>query len=166
MAKEKAPLTTYNAVKDRALRLLSFRAHSEYELRDKLMHDGASEDDINAVIDFLYEYKFLDDRIYAARLAADLSHIKKYGKYRIIAELTRKGIPREIISETAETLETDEEEQLLPLMERKLAGDFEQKSRDRAFRYFASRGYGFDDIKAAFNRIKDGEGTYIEEREE
>lgn len=155
MAKKKAPLTTYEAVKERALRLLAFRAHSEYELRDKLLHDGASEENIGSVIDFLYEYKLIDDRIYAGRLASDLSKIKKYGRYRIAAELSRKGISREIISEVIDEMETDEEEQLLPLMERKLGGDFEQKSRDRAFRYFAARGYSFDDIKTAFNRIKD-----------
>lgn len=155
MAKKKVPLDSFDAVKERTLRLLAFRAHSEYELRDKLTHDGASEELIDAVIEFLYEYKLIDDRIYAERLANDLSNIKKYGRYRIIAELSRKGISHEIISEVTDAMETDEEEQLLPLMERKLGGDFDQKSRDRAFRYFAARGYSFDDIKAAFNRLKD-----------
>lgn len=155
MAKKKVPLDNFDAVKERTLRLLAFRAHSEYELRDKLTHDGASEELIDAVIEFLYEYKLIDDRIYAERLANDLSNIKKYGRYRIIAELSRKGISREIISEVTDAMETDDEEQLLPLMERKLGGDFDQKSRDRAFRYFAARGYSFDDIKAAFNRLKD-----------
>lgn len=155
MAKKKVPLDSFDAVKERTLRLLAFRAHSEYELRDKLTHDGASEEHIDAVIEFLYEYKLIDDRIYAERLANDLSNIKKYGRYRIIAELSRKGISREIISEVTDAMETDEEEQLLPLMQRKLGGDFDQKSRDRAFRYFAARGYSFDDIKAAFNRLKD-----------
>lgn len=156
MAKKKVPLDSYDAVKERALRLLAFRAHSENELRDKLTHDGASAEHIDAVTEFLYEYKLIDDRIYAERLAADLSNIKKYGRYRIIAELSRKGISREIISEVTDAMETDEEEQLLPLMERKLGGDFDQKSRDRAFRYFAARGYSFDDIKAAYNKLKDG----------
>ncbi len=154
MAKKKVPLDSFDAVKERTLRLLAFRAHSEFELRDKLAHDGASQEDIDAVIDVLYEYKLIDDRIYAERLAADLSNIKKYGRYRIVAELSRKGISREIIAEVTDEMETDEEEQLLPLMERKLGGDFDQKSRDRAFRYFAARGYSFDDIKSAYNKLK------------
>lgn len=157
MAKKKAPLTSYDAVKERALRLLSFRAHSEYELCDKLLHDGASEEHIAQVVDFLYEYRLLDDRIYAERLASDLSRLKKYGRYRISAELSRRGIERSLRDEVLDSLETDEEEQLLPLMERKLGGDFGQKSRDRAFRYFASRGYSFEDIKSAFAKIRDGE---------
>ncbi len=155
MAKKKVPLGSFDAVKERTLRLLAFRAHSEYELRDKLTHVGASAEHIDDVIEFLYEYKLIDDRIYAERLAADLSNIKKYGRYRIIAELSRKGIARDIISEVTDAMETDEEEQLLPLMERKLGGNFDQKSRDRAFRYFAARGYSFEDIKAAYNRLKD-----------
>lgn len=101
----------------------------------------------------MHEYHLTDDRIYASRLANDLSNIKKFGKHRIKAELSRRGIKREIIYEVLDEIETDEGEQILPLMEKKLGGDFDRKSRDRAFRYFAARGYSFDDIKRAFDKI-------------
>lgn len=149
-------LDSYDKVKEKALRLLEFRSHSEYELKDKLKHLGASEEDIEKTFDFLREYHLTDDRIYATRLANDLSNIKKFGKHRIKAELLRRGIERDIISEVLDELETDEGEQLLPLMEKKLGGNFDQKSRDRAFRYFASRGYSFDDIKRAFDVLSSG----------
>lgn len=146
-------LDSYDKVKEKALRLLEFRSHSEYELKDKLKHLGASEEDIEKTFDFLHEYHLTDDRIYATRLANDLSNIKKFGKHRIKAELLRRGIERDIISEVLDELETDEGEQLLPLMEKKLGGDFDRKNRDKAFRYFASRGYSFDDIKRAFDEL-------------
>lgn len=146
-------LDSYDKVKEKALRLLEFRSHSEYELKDKLKHLGASEEDIEKTFDFLHEYHLTDDRIYATRLANDLSNIKKFGKHRIKAELLRRGIERDIISEILDELETDEGEQLLPLMEKKLGGDFDRKNRDKAFRYFASRGYSFDDIKRAFDEL-------------
>lgn len=154
----------YEAAKEKALRLLEFRAHSEYELRRKLADAGAAEEDIERVAEFVREYRLVDDEAYAARLAADLAHLKKYGKRRIFSELNRRGIDREIIENVIEELDTDEAETLLPLMKKKLGGDFGQKSRDRAFRYFAARGYGFDDIKAAFEEAKeecDSEGEYI-----
>ena len=146
-------LDNYDAVKEKALRLLEFRSHSEFELKEKLKHLGAKDEDIEKTFEFLHEYHLTDDRIYAARLANDLSNIKKFGKHRIKAELARRGIDRYIISEVLEEIETDEGEQLLPLMEKKLKGDFDRKSRDRAFRYFAARGYSFDDIKRAFDEI-------------
>lgn len=152
-AKERKLPDNYEAVKEKALRLLEFRTHSEFELAEKLRRLGASEENINKTFDFLHEYHLTDDRLYAEKLACDLSNLKKFGKHRIKAELARRGIDREIISEVLDEIETDEGEQLLPLMEKKLAGDFDRKSKDRAFRYFAARGYGFDDIKRAFDEI-------------
>ena len=49
-------------------------------------------------------------------------------------------------------------------MKKKLGGDFDRKSRDRAFRYFAARGYSFDDMKSTFEQARDefeDEGEYI-----
>lgn len=143
----------FAAAKEKALRLLEFRSHSEQELRIKLRRAGAMDEDIDRILDFLREYSLVNDRLYAERLAADLSHLKKYGGYRIKAELLRRGISGEICDEVIASLDCDEAQMLLPLMEKKLGGDFDRKSRDRAFRYFASRGYSFDDIKHAFEQI-------------
>ena len=144
--------------KNKALRLLEFRSHSEGELREKLKIYGAKSEDIEKVVEFLLEYKFLNDESYAIRLSHDLHNIKKYGKRRIEQELYRKGISREIISLVTEEIEDDEKDMLLPLMEKKLSGDFSPKSRDRAFRYFVQRGYSFDDIKSVFDNLKELEG--------
>ena len=150
--REKKPLD-YAAAKEKALRLLEFRSHSEYELRTKLLHAGAEAGDIDRIMEFLREYSLIDDRIYARRLASDLSNLKKFGSYRIKSELMRRGISNVICEEVISELDCDETQMLLPLMEKKLGGDFDRKSRDRAFRYFASRGYSFDDIKHAFDEI-------------
>ncbi len=146
--------------KDKALKLLAFRAHSEYELKDKLRHSNTPDDVIDEVMEFLREYNLADDRIYAERLARDLANIKKFAKRRILIELSRKGISREIANDAVSELETDEFEMLVPQMKKKVGEDFSQKSRDRAFRYFASRGYSFDDIKCAFEEIKSEESRY------
>ena len=145
---------TKQEAKDKALRLLAFRAHSEKELADKLIMAGAKKEDLPYVLDFVKEYGFVNDADYAVHLARDLQKIKKYGKNRIIAELKKRGIAAEFID--AALLETDDGEAdiLLPLMERKLGGNFDRKNIDRAIRYFAYRGYDFDDIKACIERLK------------
>lgn len=147
---EKIPLD-YEGAKDKALRLLSFRSHSEYELKNKLITAGADADTVEKVLEFLREYRFVNDSLYAQKLASDLFNLKKYGKRRIIQELMHRGISRDLCEEACSLLEGDEEETLIPLMRKKLGGSFDKKSRDRAFRYFATRGYSFDDIKTAFN---------------
>lgn len=153
MIKEKKELTAEQA-KEKALRLLEFRSHSEKELCDKLIRAGAKKEDLPPIIEFLKEYSFLDDSEYAKGLARDLQNLKKLGKRRIIGELKAKGINGEALEEAISELRDEEEDELLPLIERKLGGDFEKKNVDRAIRYFLYRGYGFDDIKACIDKLK------------
>ena len=42
------------------------------------------------------------------------------------------------------------EDMLLPLVEKRLKGDFEKKNIDKCIRYFMYRGYGFSDIKKLY----------------
>ena len=143
--------------KEKALRLLEFRAHSEKELRDKLRRAGAEDEDIDSTVEFLTEYRFLNDEKYAIAKAHDLAHLKKFGKKRIASELKMRGIASEYIDEALENIEIDERETLLPLVEKKLRGDFERKSIDRTIRYFAAKGYRYEDIKACIETVRSEE---------
>ena len=145
---------TYEEAKDKALRLLEYRAHSEKELTDKLRRAGALCEDIERVMDFCREYGFVNDRQYAITKARDLKNLKKYGARRIRAELSAKGIDAEYIEEAVGEIGDDETETLLPLVEKKLKGDFDRKNVDRCIRYFMYRGYGFGDIKECIERAK------------
>ena len=146
---------TKNQAKEKALRLLAFRSHSEKELADKLILAGAKREDLPYVLDFVKEYGFVNDEEYAEHLAKDLQNLKKYGQKRIYQELKKRGIAAEYIESALSELCGEETDMLLPLVERKLGGNFEQKSIDRAIRYFAYRGYDFDDIKACIEKIKE-----------
>ena len=143
--KKNEPLT-YEQAKDKALRLLTFRAHSEKELASKLRRAGAEDEDIEGILDFCREYKLVNDADFAKRKAADLKNLKKYGKRRIKSELYALGIDSETAEEVLLELEDDTEE-LARLVERKLGGDFERKSVERCIRYFMYRGYDLYDIK-------------------
>lgn len=151
--REKKELSA-SAAKEKALRLLEFRAHSEKELCDKLIRAGAKKEDLPQIIEFLKEYNFLNDREYAKSLARDLQNLKKLGKRRIKDEIWSKGIKSEDIDEAVAELPDDDPEELLPLVERKLGGNFDKKNVDRAIRYFLYRGYGFDDVKMCIERLE------------
>ena len=104
--REKKELT-FDEAKDKALRLLEFRSHSERELSDKLKIAGAKEEDIDEILEFCRNYGFLDDRKYAIAKAKDLKNLKKYGKRRIKSELYSKGIDTEYVEEAVSYLEED-----------------------------------------------------------
>ena len=115
--REKKELT-FDEAKDKALRLLEFRSHSERELSDKLKIAGAKEEDIDEIL----------------------------------------GIDTEYVEEAVSYLEEDEEDMLLPLVEKRLKGNFEKKNIDKCIRYFMYRGYGFSDIKNCIDNIKEEYG--------
>lgn len=150
----------YEQVKDKALTLLEYRSHSEVELRQKLRQKGAEESDIDRVMEFLKEYKFINDEDYARRLASDLVKLKKFGLYRVRRELKSKGIDEDTISLVLEDIDVDEQEALMPLVEKKLGGDFEKKNVDKTIRYFLYRGYSFDDIRHCIEYAKQNGEDY------
>lgn len=144
----------YSQTKEKALRLLEFRNHSSGELKRKLKIAGASDEDIENVIEFLKEYKLINDREYAKRLAADLKNLKKYGERRIRTELKSRGILSEDIEEAIGELPEFDEEELITMVKKRLKGDFEKKNKDKVMRYFLNRGYSFDEIKKAIENIE------------
>lgn len=151
------PLLTYDAVKEKTLRLLEFRSHSEYELRSKLRMAQASEEHIDMAVSFCKEYGFINDMTYATHKANDLIKLKKFGIRRVKAELKAKGITEHIIDEVMENLNDEsEKDTLLPLIEKKLKGDFSDKNKDKCLRYFIYRGYDLYDIKNAIALIEEG----------
>lgn len=145
----------FEQAKEKALRLLEFRSHSEKELSDKLKHAGAKLEDIEEILEFCRRYGFVNDKVYAQRKAKDLQHLKKYGKRRIEQELYAKGISPENIAQAVTELDFDDtEDTLYPLVKKKLSSNFEKKSIDRCIRYFIYRGYEISDIKSCIEKVK------------
>ena len=145
---KKKTLDTYDAVKEKALRLLEFRSHSEHELTQKLKRAGASDDNIEQTLIFCREYGFVDDTAFAKRKAADLLNLKKYGRRRIYSELKALGIDEDDITAAMEELDPDAEQRNLEaLAEKKLGGDTSRKNIDKAIRFLVYRGYDIYDIK-------------------
>ena len=155
MRKQK-PLTTYDEVKEKALRLLEYRSHSEYELTSKLLHAGADREHIENTLEFCRRYGFVNDESYARSKAHDLVNLKKYGLRRVKSELKSKGISDAIIEQVLLEFNDDTEAQTLAvLVEKKLRGDFSDKNKDKCIRYFIYRGYDFYDIKNAIRICKE-----------
>ena len=144
----------FGQVKDKALRYLEYRAHSEYELYLKLKRAGADDKDLEGVMEFLREYRFVDDKEFSLKCARDMKNLKKFGKKRVRAELMKKGIAHEYIENAIEEIEWEDEDILYPMVKKKLSGDFERKSIERCIRYFSYRGYGFEEIKSMIEKIK------------
>lgn len=83
-----------------AYRSLARRAHSRYELQEKLEHKKFSRETIQAVLAELETQKFLDDRAFAMSFARDRLLRRQLGRDRVALELKARGIAKELIQET------------------------------------------------------------------
>ena len=96
-----AALTDINnyKAKERALNLLSFRAHSKKELEQKLKQKSFDESSAKQAVEKMSELGLLNDFEFAKSLANELIFRKFYSGSRVKYELSKKGIDKNIIDE-------------------------------------------------------------------
>lgn len=155
LAEIKAGALTEDA-KNYAARLISAKSYTEKAMREKLTAHTGDEETVQKTINFLKEYKLIDDSDYATRYAHDLVHLKKFGPKQVVWKLQEKGIPKEIAQKVASEFNFDDtiSENLKTLAQKKLSGNFDIKNIMKVKRYLASRGYDFDDINQVFYEIQ------------
>lgn len=164
---------------ERAVGLLSLRPMSRKELLDKLCApprqkrekypydklDDAPDPEVlqaqrealreraEAVADRLTELGLLDDGEYARTVVRHYA-AKGYGPRKLRDELYRRGVPREFWGDAMEEREPDDS-QLDKLARQKLRGaDPTRENLKKVSDYLARRGYGWEEISAALERIR------------
>lgn len=148
--------TLFESAKTYAANLISARSYTEHAIRKKILERIGDEQTTDRVIEFLKEYKLIDDEDYARRFASDCVNLKKYGRKKIKFKLIEKGIPAEIAEKAIDELDIEdkESENLLYLTAKKIGNNFDYKNVIKTKRYLASRGYSFDDIDSALKKLK------------
>ena len=137
--------------RNRAMELLSRRPMSEKELIDKLIRKGEDEETAADCARWLRENGFLDDESYAAAVARHYA-AKGYGPGRVRAELSRRGVDRQLWDGTIEAMPENSEK-----MDRFIAArltdpeDREQVRKVSAALY--RRGYSWEKIRSALRRF-------------
>ena len=140
---------------NKATDLLSRRDHSSAELLQKLRQKGFDAESAQSAVEKLQDFGYLDDRRFAETYAAELVCSKGFGKRRIVTELFRKGIDREIISDVTDALETPEDA-LPALIERKFSRNLTtEKGVQRTFAALVRMGYAPGEIKQALQQVSE-----------
>jgi regulatory protein len=138
--------------KNAAYRLLTYRPRSRAELAQKLQDRQFPAAVIEAVLDDLVRFGYVNDRQFAEQFASSRIRLRGFGRRRIEVELRNKGIDRQIINEAlAGVLDIDAEiDTAKKAAERKLntmkAADREAKYR-RLAGFLERRGFSYDVIR-------------------
>jgi regulatory protein len=108
-----------------ALRLLSQRAHSEAELRRKLVRRGCPEADVERAVVRARGLGGLDDAAFAGALARERARTR--GPALIARELAAKGVDRSLVREALGALPRED----VVAAARRLAGRASEAGTDR-----------------------------------
>jgi regulatory protein len=105
-----------------ALRALTRRAHSTFEMRAYLERRTEEPAAARRIVTRLKQEKFLDDARYALEFARARARVRRQGRHRIARELRVRGVPdQHIEAALAETFaETDESALVRKVIERRL----------------------------------------------
>ena len=137
--------------RNRAMELLSRRPMSEKELVDKLIRKGEDEETAADCARWLRENGFLNDESYAAAVARHYA-AKGYGPGRVRAELSRRGVDRELWDDTLGAMrdKTDERDRVITARLTGLEGRGPGRKVSAAL---YRRGYSWEEIRSALRRF-------------
>lgn len=141
-----------------AERLFAGRRRSEKELRQRLARKGFSDEVIDEVIAGYSRVGLIDDEAFALAYVKDRLNLKPRARSVLQRELTAKGISKEIITRTLDSLtgSIDEEAIALQLAEKKRTS-FErfpvETQRRRLTDFLLRRGFSFDVVKKVMGKV-------------
>ncbi len=132
---------------DKAFSYLSATMKTERQMHDYLCKKGYLPSVCDYVLEKLYYYKLLDDKLYTKQYIKSASKTK--GARRISLELRQKGVDVDMIDDALITIEDAEQraKEVLAKYMRHKANTKENLAK--AFRYLLSRGFNYDDVKSA-----------------
>lgn len=141
----------FSTVRESALKLLGRRDHSSKELTGKLLQRGFDTDAIEAVLDELTQAGLHSERRYAESYARQRA-MKGYGPLRIRAELSQRGIDRDLVRQTLSELDIDFNDLARSFYKRKYnkpVQDYQEKARRS--QAMARRGFAPEHLRGLFD---------------
>lgn len=139
-----------NKAKEKALRLLSLRAHSKKELKDKLKN-SSGEENAEKVAEKMESLGLIDDKSFAVSYANELFSKKLYSISKVKYELSKKGISSDIAEEIIEEISPDDRENIEKIFEKKHFDKDDEKNFRRVVSYCQRLGFNWNDIKSVIN---------------
>jgi regulatory protein len=148
----------YQKVLNSALRILTGRDHSKYELTRKLKQRGFKLQDIDKAVSECVRFDYINDER-TARVYINQMIRKGYGVNRIRIGMNKKGLSskriQNILSENVSTIdELDSAKRILKKNIKRFEREPDLKKRkDKIYRFFYARGFSPDTIRELINEI-------------
>ena len=146
---------------NRAVKLLAAKPRSVIELRERLLEKlWTNEVIVEAVIERLKEYKYLDDEQYAGNLAVSKLRQRAQGKRRLQRTMSQKKLDKETAERAiTNAFEKLPENELIDLaIEKRLRLKGTPETRDETKKFYdhlLRQGFGYDLIREKMSKLAD-----------
>jgi len=148
---------TYQKALSRVTRYCSLSEKCEQDVRKKLTEWQLPIENIEKIIAYLKEEKYLSEMRFAKFFAQDKHRFGKWGKNKIIFSLKSKGIPPEMIGEAIQNIDFENySEQLKSLLATKFKSiKYKDKydAKAKLYRFGISRGFENELVLRAIEEI-------------
>ena len=155
----KDPARSRERTMNRAVKLLAAKPRSVLELRERLLERSwTNEEIVDAVLEKLKEYKYLDDQQYARDLAVSKLKQKPQGKRRLKQTLSQKRLDKDVVDEAiVSAFEKLPECELIDrAIEKRLRLKGRPETREDTKKFYdhlLRQGFGFDLIREKMGEI-------------
>ncbi len=130
------------------LRYCTLRLHSQKEVELYLGRKKAEPKAKAAIIERLVKIGFIDDAAFAQTWINNRRQ-KFFSQRRIIQELRKKGVDKDVIAKAMEAEEPDDSEAVIELVRKKRQQAKYANDDLKLMRYLAQQGFNYDHIKKA-----------------
>lgn len=154
------------AALQRALQLLSYRPHSEAEIRLKLKRAGMDIEVIANALDRLRANGLVRDEGFAQDWVENRSAFRPRSRKMLAFELRQKGVAEEVIQQALQNAEEDNDlaYQAASRYAHKLAGAEWEEFRRRLISFLARRGFSYETASSAVLKVWQESGAGSERR--
>jgi regulatory protein len=155
----KDPVRSRERTMNRAVKLLAAKPRSVGELRERLLEKMWTDESIvDAVVEKLKEYKYLDDQQFANNLATSKLRQKPQGKRRLQQAMSQKKLDKDVVNEAiASAFDKMPETDLIDAsIEKRLRLKGRPETREdlkKFYDHLLRQGFGFDLIRQKMQQI-------------
>jgi regulatory protein len=145
----------FTEAKSKALKYISYKKRSSYEVTNRLLALGFNEKVTNNVISYLEESDYINDYEYAKKYIKYLSENRVLGIKRIKAELKKKGISNVIIEEHLDEIDTSEYHKAEKLIKKKfkLIKEINIRETEKIKNFLYKKGYTNETINSVLENV-------------